>query len=61
VRLGDLAAVGWWHGLQPQLALAYSTGNGNGVVGLGWALSLPGVARKTSWGLPSYYDSAARR
>ena len=31
-------------GLQPQLALGYSTGNGNGPFGLGWALSLPGVS-----------------
>ena len=41
-------------GLQPGLALLYSTGNGNGPFGLGWALSLPGVSRKTSHGLPRY-------
>jgi RHS repeat-associated protein len=41
-------------GVQPQLALAYSTGNGGGPFGLGWALSLPGVARKTSRGVPRY-------
>ena len=46
-------------GLQPDLALAYSTGNGNGPFGLGWALTLPGVARKTSRGVPRYADSAA--
>ena len=46
-------------GLQPQLALSFSTGNGNGVFGLGWALSLPGVARKTSRGVPRYQDGAA--
>ena len=40
------AATGW----QPQLSLGYSTGNGNGPFGLGWALSVPGVARKTSHG-----------
>jgi RHS repeat-associated protein len=44
------------HGVQPQLALTYSTGNGNGPFGLGWALSLPGVARKTSRGVPTYRD-----
>ena len=42
------------NGLAPQLSLGYSTGNGNGPFGLGWALSLPGVARKTSRGVPRY-------
>jgi hypothetical protein len=36
------------HGLQPDLTLTYSTGNGNGSFGLGWALSVPGVTRLTS-------------
>jgi RHS repeat-associated protein len=44
-------------GATPQLTLAYSTGNGNGPFGLGWALSVPGVARKTSRGVPRYDDS----
>ena len=42
---------------QPQLSLVYSTGHGNGVFGLGWALSIPGVARDTAKALPDYYDS----
>ncbi|MFI7426464.1 SpvB/TcaC N-terminal domain-containing protein [Micromonospora sp. NPDC049836] len=41
-------------GVQPTLALGYSTGHGNGPFGLGWALSLPGVTRKTSRGVPRY-------
>src|ERR687888_390118 len=41
-------------GVTPELALAYSTGNGNGPFGLGWTLSVPGVARKTSRGVPRY-------
>jgi RHS repeat-associated protein len=45
------------HGLAPQLTLAYSTGNGNGPFGLGWGLSVPGVARKTSRGVPRYDGS----
>jgi RHS repeat-associated protein len=45
------------NGFQPQLSLAYSTGNGNGPFGLGWGLSVPGVARKTSHGIPVYDDS----
>jgi len=45
------------NGLQPQLSLAYSTGNGNGPFGLGWSLSVPGVSRKTSRGVPRYDDA----
>jgi RHS repeat-associated protein len=45
-------------GLQPQLSLGYSTGNGNGPFGLGWQLSVPGVSRKTSRGVPRYVDAA---
>ena len=33
------------NGLQPSLTLGYSTGSGP--FGLGWNISLPGVARKT--------------
>src|SRR5215813_1646064 len=44
------------NGLQPQLSLVYSTGNGNGPFGLGWGLSIPGVSRKTSRGVPQYAD-----
>src|SRR5262245_10849887 len=42
--------------LQPDLSLVYSTGHGNGVLGLGWGLSIPGVARDTSNGIPVYSD-----
>jgi hypothetical protein len=45
-------------GLQPQLSLGYSTGSGNGPFGLGWQLSVPGVSRKTSRGVPRYVDAA---
>ena len=44
------------NGFQPELKLAYSTGNGNGPFGLGWALSIPGVSRKTARGVPRYRD-----
>jgi RHS repeat-associated protein len=44
------------NGFQPQLNLVYSTGNGNGPFGLGWNLSIPGVSRKTSKGIPRYDD-----
>ena len=44
------------NGFRPNLSLAYSTGAGNGPFGLGWNLSVPGVARRTSHGLPTYDD-----
>jgi len=44
------------NGFQPQLNLVYSTGSGNGPFGLGWSLSIPGVSRKTSKGVPRYTD-----
>ena len=45
------------NGFQPQLNLVYSTGNGNGTFGLGWSLSIPGVNRQTSKGIPRYDDA----
>ena len=44
------------NGFQPELNLVYSTGNGNGTFGLGWGLSIPGITRKTSKGIPRYRD-----
>ena len=46
------------NGFQPDLSLSYSTGNGNGVFGMGWALSIPGVMRKTSKGIPVYNNQS---
>ncbi len=46
------------NGFQPELSLVYSTGNGNGPFGLGWSLSIPGVSRKTSDGVPHYNEDA---
>ena len=48
------------NGFQPQLNLVYSTGNGNGPFGLGWNLSIPGVSRKTSKGIPQLRRSQGR-
>jgi RHS repeat-associated protein len=45
------------NGFQPQLRLGYSTGSGNGPFGLGWSVSIPGVSRKTSQGVPLYEDA----
>src|SRR5438876_11006800 len=44
---------------QPDLAIRYSTGQPNGPFGLGWRLSVPEIARKTSKGIPRYRDAAA--
>lgn len=44
------------NGFQPQLNLGYSTGNENDYFGPGWSLSIPGVMRKTSKGIPRYRD-----
>ena len=46
------------NGFQPELSLVYSTGHGNSPFGLGWSLSVPGVSRKTSMGVPRYRDDA---
>src|SRR5215468_5307891 len=43
------------NGLKPQLNLVYSTGNGNGPLGLGWSVSSTGVGRLTSK-VPIYDD-----
>ena len=45
------------NGLTPALTLNYSSGSGNGPFGLGWALDVPAILRKTSRGVPTYTDS----
>jgi RHS repeat-associated protein len=45
------------NGFQPTLNLVYSSGQGNGPFGMGWALDVPGVSRKTSKGIPVYDDA----
>ncbi|PRY25828.1 SpvB/TcaC N-terminal domain-containing protein [Pseudosporangium ferrugineum] len=45
-------------GFGPRLSLAYSTGNGGGLFGLGWTLPVPGVRRRVSAGVPRYDDLA---
>lgn len=41
-------------GIQPQLAVQYSSGGGNGWMGLGWDLSTQAVSIDTRWGVPRY-------
>jgi insecticidal toxin complex protein TccC len=44
-------------GFEPQLALGYSSGGGNGPFGLGWDIGLPSIARSTARRIPRYDDS----
>ena len=41
-------------GMQPQLALSYSSGGGNGWLGQGWSLPIPEMSIDTRWGVPRY-------
>jgi len=43
-------------GLSPALTLSYNSGGGNGIFGLGWALGLSSIKRKTDKALPKYFD-----
>jgi RHS repeat-associated protein len=45
-------------GMQPSLALSYTSGGGNGLVGLGWNTGVPYIARQTERGVPKYDDRA---
>jgi RHS repeat-associated protein len=45
-------------GMAPQLALAYSSGQGNGPFGWGWSVELPAITRRTDKGLPRYEDAS---
>ena len=36
------------------VGIQYSSTNPNGLVGMGWDLSVPYIERMTNWGLPQY-------
>ena len=44
-------------GMQPSLALTYSSGGGNGWLGVGWDISIPSITVETRWGVPRYDQS----
>ena len=44
-------------GFTPKLSLNYSSGNGNGPFGMGWALNLPSIQRRTDRRLPRYLEA----
>lgn len=41
-------------GMQPQVALQYSSGGGNGWLGEGWNINIPSVSIDTRWGVPNF-------
>ena len=49
-------AVPRGRGVQPSLALSYSSGNGADIAGHGWSLGAPFIARQTDRGTPLYDD-----
>ena len=44
------------HDARPPVRLAYDSGTGNGVVGVGWSLGVGSVRRRTDRGVPRYRD-----
>lgn len=44
-------------GANPGLSLAYNSGAGNGIFGLGWSVGIPCIQRKTEKELPAYMDA----
>ena len=44
-------------GMQPNLALTYSSSGGNGWLGVGWDISVPSITVETRWGVPRYDHS----
>ena len=41
-------------GMQPNLALTYSSSGGNGWLGVGWDIPVPNITLDTRWGVPRY-------
>ncbi len=42
------------NGMQPNLALSYSSEGGESWVGLGWSLNIPSIIVDTRWGVPKF-------
>ncbi|UJR84267.1 SpvB/TcaC N-terminal domain-containing protein [Sandaracinus amylolyticus] len=54
-----LAVAPGRRGVQPSLALSYSSTSGNGPLGFGWGLGAPFISRQSDRGLPRYVDGPA--
>lgn len=46
------------HNFVPPVSILYNSTNGNGVLGIGWELNYPSIARNTSKVLPKYQDES---
>ncbi|MFM2394334.1 MAG: hypothetical protein RLZZ546_2316, partial [Bacteroidota bacterium] len=44
------------NGMQPQLALQYSSEGGSSWVGYGWSMSTPAITLDTRWGSPLFHE-----
>ena len=44
-------------GLQPNLAVTYSSDGGNGLLGMGWDMQIPAITVDNKWGVPRYDDT----
>jgi|HubBroStandDraft_6_1064221.scaffolds.fasta_scaffold676819_2 hypothetical protein len=44
-------------GVQPDLGLDYSSGAPHGPFGIGWAVNIPNITRRTDKGIPQYQDA----
>ena len=42
------------NGIQPNLNVSYSSGGGNGLLGMGWDMQLPAITVDSKWGVPRY-------
>jgi RHS repeat-associated protein len=60
-RLVQPLALQPGRGVQPRLALAYTSGSGNSIVGLGWSLGVPAISRQTNEGAPRYESDSLDR
>ena len=48
-------------GVQPSLAFSYLSTAGNGIMGIGWIVSIPFIARQTDKGMPRYDNRSLDR
>ncbi len=42
-------------GMQPNLAVSYSSEAANGLLGMGWDMQIPAITVDNKWGVPRYY------